>query len=673
MKVLFSNPPWWVGEEGEGVARCWRAGVRAGSRWPFTNRVQSQPNRYRFGDYLPYPFFMGYATTYAQANTDADVHFRDSIALREGYDPYYRHVELGHYHYIFMESATPSWEHDAAVIEQVHRVAPETRIVVTGPITATRSAEILARYPVHACIQGEYEKGSVRVLNGESGIIEHDLLTTEEMNAAPFPYYDATYARRYWDACPAGQQRPQAQVWSNRGCPFKCIFCLWPATMTGNDPDGTNPRKVRRYSPAYTEAFLSEIVGKYHYKSIYFDDDTFNLGDKHVLGICGVMRKIGVPWAAMCRADCISLDTWAEMKASGCFGVKIGFESGNQEVIDHIIHKNLNLEHARKAVLEIKRLGMSVHGTFTFGLPGETREQMRDTERFMRSLPLDTLQVSGAAAMEGTPLSLLNERKQLVTYKGAVVDDSYILESDGNRKLDQIMQNFQRESQAPSPAAPESGPGAQEIMQRICDVCTGWSGEVQWALFQYVFSKYRVRDILILGVYYGRDIAFMAAILEDLGVADYHITGVDRFSDSYCEGGPEEKRGLTCAEAGFGSAPRMESAQHNLETLGYHHKLTLIQSKGEDYLRNNTQEYDFIYIDTSHDYATTMETIRLAVPRLRDGGVIAGDDYSDAGTWGVKTAVDHAFTKVVGIEERVWLAHKEHYSELPVEGGIEPA
>ena len=114
-------------------------------------------------------------------------------------------------------------------------------------------------------------------------MIGHDFLTREEMNEAPFAYMDAFHAHRYWDANPQGQIPPQAQVWSSRGCPFKCIFCVWPATMTGNDPDGTGKRSVRHYSADYMEAYLSELVERYDYKSIYFDDDTFNLGNSHVV------------------------------------------------------------------------------------------------------------------------------------------------------------------------------------------------------------------------------------------------------------------------------------------------------------------------------------------------------------------------------------------------------
>ncbi len=320
----------------------------------------------------------------------------------------------------------------------LHRAVPRSRIVIAGPI-ASKGKELLERLPIHACIRGEYEKGVVRVLEGASGLIDFDLLTPEEMNAAPFPYFDALHAHRYLDTNPRGVEVPQAQVWSSRGCPYKCIFCVWPATMTGNDPDGTAKRTVRHYGPDYMEAFLTEIVGKYGFRSIYFDDDTFNLGSRHVERMCAVMRKIGLPWAAMCRADTSSMELWAEMKASGCYGVKIGFESGSQTVIDTIVNKRLNLDYARQAVAEVKRVGMTVHGTFTYGLPGETHEQMLETRRYADSLGLDTRQESGCAEIEGTPLHTLAQSGSLQRYSGARTDGAeYLRESDGRVKYEKL-------------------------------------------------------------------------------------------------------------------------------------------------------------------------------------------------------------------------------------------
>ena len=442
MKVLFSNPPWWTqtatGRDPEGQPRpLYGTGVRAGSRWPFTYYIATPPDNFAFGSYLPYPFFMGYAATYAAKAADARIAFRDSIALRESYRSYFAFLASERFDYIVIESASPSWDHDRALIMRIHQLLPDCRIVLCGPIAA-HGAMLLDELPIHAAVRGEYEKGVMRALGGAAGIIDFDLLTTAEMNAAPFPYYDRLHALRYWDANPKGMLAPQAQVWSSRGCPYKCIFCVWPATMTGNDPDGTGKRSVRHYSAEYMGNFLTELVAKYGYRSIYFDDDTFNLGDRHVEKMCAVMRKIGLPWAAMCRADTSRLELWQEMKASGCFGVKLGFESGNQEVVDTIVNKRLNLDYARQVVQEIKRVGMTVHGTFTYGLPGETREQMADTKRYIATLGLDTYQESGCAEIEGTPLHTLGTGKPLERYSGARLDDNYLVERDGAVKLQKL-------------------------------------------------------------------------------------------------------------------------------------------------------------------------------------------------------------------------------------------
>ncbi|MHC1712165.1 MAG: radical SAM protein [Solidesulfovibrio sp.] len=432
MKVLFSNPPWWIEKPFAIYAPKMLAGVRAGSRWPFTTSVRSRPGNYQFGDYLPYPFFMGAAATYLARETGAAVTFRDSLALREGYPEYFTFLREQAFDYIVVESASPSWEHDAKLIRQIKSQNPESRIVVTGPI-ATLGEQLLADHPLDAVIQGEYEKGCVKVVNGAQGLLPHDLLTEAELNAAPYPYLDHVYAHRYWDSNPKGQRAPQAQVLSSRGCPFKCIFCVWPAVMSNNDPDGRGARRVRQYTADYMEGLLTDYVGRFGHKTIYFDDDTFNLGDRHVQAMCGVMRRIGLPWSAMCRADTITRDTWKLMRNSGCFGVKIGFESGNQWVVDNIIHKNLDLELAREVVLNLKELGFTIHGTFTVGLPGETPEQMADTVRYRQSLPLDSYQESGTAEIEGSPLATLRKTGWLEKYAGASLD-GYVGEKDGSRK-----------------------------------------------------------------------------------------------------------------------------------------------------------------------------------------------------------------------------------------------
>ncbi len=384
---------------------------------------------------------MQYAASYALHRVpDCEVAFRDSIAAGDSYPQFYRMLEEDLYpDYVVIESATPCWKHDAVVIDTIAAILPKCRVILTGPIAAARGPEIVASGLVYAAVAGEYEKGVVRVLNGESGFIPHDLLTVAEMNAAPPPWLDDDHWNLYWDSNPRGQLAPHLQLWTSRGCFARCSFCSWPATMTGNDPTGDGKRTVRHYTADYMLAYLTEATKRYPYRSLYADDDLFNTSDRHVLEMCDVFRKIGLPWSAMCRADTIKPSTWMAMKNSGCFGVKIGFEVGSQRVMDDIINKRLDIAEAVETLRYLKSIGLTIHTTWMVGLPGETLAEQQETLSLIQRLYdaglTDTHQLSGAASIEGTPLEQIGLGKALAKYPGATPDANYVSDSDGGHKL----------------------------------------------------------------------------------------------------------------------------------------------------------------------------------------------------------------------------------------------
>lgn len=439
MKVLFSNPPWWsLGEHGEV-----RAGIRAGSRWPFTVATNSRYDSPAACEYLPYPQFMGFAASWCQrAFPDAEVVLRDSLARRESYETFLNYIASWKPDFVIVETATPSWEHDKHVCRLITEAHPQARIIITGTITTTRGSEIAALG--YSAVHGEYEKGVVKAIQAkEPVIVPHDLLTSQEMNAAPYPMYDEPYALAYYDACPTGQESPELVLWTSRGCPYKCCFCAWPAVMTNNDPDGSNPRKVRFYSPEYIEGWIKHRLAiNPGIKSIRLDDDTMNLGDKHTLGIAAAMKRIGLPWSAMCRADTVDCSTWNIMQESGCFGVKIGMESGSQQVIDQIVNKKLDLADIENRILPyLKTIGLKVHTTWTVGLPGETPTQANETLRMIERLYTkglhQTHQLSGTATIEGTPMDSIAQGHKLKAYPGAS-NEGLRITGDGQAKVEQM-------------------------------------------------------------------------------------------------------------------------------------------------------------------------------------------------------------------------------------------
>ena len=447
MSILFSNPPWWENKESRGFLRKkrWRRGVRSGSRWPFTYLGRCTPDNSRAKDYIPYPYFLGYATSYVANNIgENNVYFRDSIAISESYKSFYNYLDTikNKIEYFLIESATPSWNHDYELIKEIKKKYPNLKIIVAGPIST--SDQKWDSDIIHAVIKGEFEKNVMKVINGENGLINHDLLTLEEMNKAPFPYYDKHIYDKYFDGnpIPMNQLSPQAHVLTSRGCPFKCIFCVWPAAMTGNDPDGENKRSVRQYSADYMKGFLDKLTTDYKFEAIYFDDDTFNIGNKHTVEISKVAGTYNIPWFAMCRADTCKKETWKIMRDNGCKGVKIGIESGSQYVVDKIVNKHLDLNYTSQIVDHLRSLDMSVHGTFTYGLPGETKEQMLETKEYIKKTNFNTVQESGTAEIEGTPLHTLNN-KELKNYPGANITAEYDRQKDGGKKWQSLVKNLQ--------------------------------------------------------------------------------------------------------------------------------------------------------------------------------------------------------------------------------------
>jgi hypothetical protein len=439
MKVLFANPPWWTkGQSGEIIG-----GIRAGSRWPFTRPSAYAPDNFRFGTYMPFPFFLAGAAAWVKREEPTfDVRVRDSIARGESYPTFLSFVNAWAPDAIVVEVGAASWDHDRRLLTMLKQANPSLRVAIAGP--TARSASITGEFAAY--LLGEYEKTATDFARGARGILGAALIPEAELATAPFPMFDEKAALHYWDACPKGQQAPHLQLFTSRGCPFRCCFCAWPATMTGNDTDGTGKRTVRFYSPEWIEAFICEriVTSKRPLASIYLDDDTFNLSDKHVLAVCEVMKRIGLPWSAMCRADTSSREAWMAMRDSGCFGVKLGFESGVQRVVDDIVGKKLDLAAGIETARWLRTIGMSVHGTFTVGLPGETPEERKATEDFIRKHwtetggdALDTFQLSGTATIEGTPLDRIAHGESLAKFPGARAE-GFNVDPDGNRKLETL-------------------------------------------------------------------------------------------------------------------------------------------------------------------------------------------------------------------------------------------
>jgi hypothetical protein len=205
---------------------------------------------------------------------------------------------------------------------------------------------------------------------------------------------------------------------------------------------------------------------------------------------------------------------------------------------------------------------------------------------------------------------------------------------------------------------PELSPEDVRRMEEIRQTVPGYSEVGHYAFFKHLLACAPIKRLLILGVYHGRDIAYLMDIARALG-RPLQVVGVDKFSDDFCEDWPKERQSLNWKQAGFGTSPSFEAAQANLARLGFSESVTLIKQHDEVFLASCADHFDAIYIDTSHDYNTVARQIRQTVGLLTDDGLLSGDDYSDQGTWGVKRALTEFAPGHVVFTNWIWIAARD--------------
>jgi hopanoid biosynthesis associated radical SAM protein HpnJ len=188
---------------------------------------------------------------------------------------------------------------------------------------------------------------------------------------------------------------PFISLYTSRGCPAMCSFCLWPQTLSGHRWRLRSSDDVAAEVRYALDAF-SEI------KEIFFDDDTFNYRKARTLDLCAKLKPLNFTWSCTSRVT-TDYETLKAMREAGCRLLIVGYESGDPEILKNI-KKGATIEMALRFTENCKKLGLTIHGDFIIGLPGETRETILKTIDFAKRLDVETIQVSIAHALPGTEL-----------------------------------------------------------------------------------------------------------------------------------------------------------------------------------------------------------------------------------------------------------------------------
>lgn len=230
---------------------------------------------------------------------------------------------------------------------------------------------------------------------GEQIVWNHRRSFITNLDELPFPAWHQIDIRDYFDA---GKLYPFVTLISGRGCPNGCTFCVLPQVLYG--------RKYRLRS-------ASSVVDEIQYdlelfpelKEVMFEDDTLTARPERTGEICEEIlnRGIRISWSANSRADLDDLDLLKLMKEAGCRMLVVGFEFGDQCVLDNV-NKRLTVEQMKQFTALARKAHIKIHGCFMVGGPGETKETAERTIRLAQELKPDTVQFSALTPYPGTEL-----------------------------------------------------------------------------------------------------------------------------------------------------------------------------------------------------------------------------------------------------------------------------
>jgi hopanoid biosynthesis associated radical SAM protein HpnJ len=316
------------------------------------------------------------------------------------------------YDLVILHTSTPSLANDVKCAEAIKQQKPGTKIGFIGAHVAVLPEVTLRENPIIDFVcrhEFDYtckELAEDRPWNEITGLSYRDRDGAIVHNPERELIHD-------WDSMPSvlpvyGRDlditkyfigyllHPYISLYTGRGCPAKCTFCLWPQTIGGHQYRCKSPEAVGREMEE-AKAIFGDRVREY-----MFDDDTFTIDKPRAIAISEHLKRLKLTWSCNARAN-LDYDTLKQLRDNGLRLLLVGFESGNQEILDGI-KKGIRLEVARKFMENCRKLGIKVHGTFIIGLPNESPQTVEETIRFACEVNPHTIQVSIAAPYPGTEL-----------------------------------------------------------------------------------------------------------------------------------------------------------------------------------------------------------------------------------------------------------------------------
>lgn len=366
---------------------------------------------------LYYPLWLIYAAAYCK-KCGHEVLFFDAPAKQYDFDTSLEIIKkkADKTGLFVINTSTPSIYSDVDFCSKIKELYPHalTLLVGTHPsatveetFSLSDSIDCIARkeydFTVKALADAIENSSDLSTVDGLSyrfdGEIKHnvDAKYIENLDEIPFA---SQFIKEYLDVddyvFPASAL-PEIQIFTGRGCPARCNYCVYPQTLHGH--------KYRLRS-------VDNVIDEFKYilkefpqvKQVVIEDDTFTVNKKRTVEFCEKMIETGmnkkIRWLCNARVN-LDYETMKIMKKAGCKLIIPGIESVDQTILNNI-RKGITVDQIEAYIKNAKKAGLMVHACYMVGNKGETKETMNSTLKAALRFKTDTMQFFPLIPYPGT-------------------------------------------------------------------------------------------------------------------------------------------------------------------------------------------------------------------------------------------------------------------------------
>jgi anaerobic magnesium-protoporphyrin IX monomethyl ester cyclase len=241
-------------------------------------------------------------------------------------------------------------------------------------------------------VKEEIENIAPALARGElpEGIVSAGFV--QDLDSLPFPTWDQFDIRRfrYQIITSKGITLPML---GSRGCPYTCNYCPYLVNSS--------------YRVRSAESIVDEIrylAAKYNIRGISFRDPnlTFNKKRAHEFADLLLRYNLDIRWSMEARTDRLDAELLQLLHRAGLRSIEVGVESANQQVLRGNRRKAIPKSQQEGIIEHCHRLGIRVIANYTFGLPNDTVEGIRETIRYAKKLNTFAIQFTVTTPYPGT-------------------------------------------------------------------------------------------------------------------------------------------------------------------------------------------------------------------------------------------------------------------------------